>query len=476
MGRLIVVSNRVPVPKPGTPPAGGLAVALSGAMQSRGGVWFGWSGETAAADAPDPTEPRTVTSGPVTYALIDLKERDLEDYYAGFSNRMLWPLFHYRMDLTDFTRVTLGGYYRVNGLFSRLIAPMAELDDVIWVHDYHLIPLAAELRAAGLRNRMGFFLHIPFPPPDILTVLPNHADIVRGLAAYDVVGFQTPLDVENFETYLRRERVGRRLADGRYVVHGRAIRVEALPVGIETETFAATAAAAERNALVKRMAESMVGRRLIIGVDRLDYSKGIAERILAFESFLTFDDAWRGKCTFLQVTPKSRSEVAEYAAMEREVAELAGRVNGAHADLDWTPIRYVNRTIGRNALAGLYRMASVGLVTPLRDGMNLVAKEYVAAQNPLDPGVLLLSRFAGAACELGEGALLTNPYDIDGTAGAIARALVMPLDERLDRWRRMYERIRAQDVAWWCHSFLDALEGPPAGSDAPEIATIKAAS
>ncbi|RXF74353.1 alpha,alpha-trehalose-phosphate synthase (UDP-forming) [Hansschlegelia zhihuaiae] len=476
MGRLIVVSNRVPVPKPGTPPAGGLAVALSGAMQSRGGVWFGWSGDTAAADAPEPAAPRTLKSGSVTYALVDLKERDLDDYYAGFSNRMLWPLFHYRMDLTEFTRVTLGGYYRVNGLFSRLIAPMAEPDDVIWVHDYHLIPLAAELRAAGLRNRMGFFLHIPFPPPDILTVLPNHADIVRGLAAYDVVGFQTPLDVENFETYLRREKVGRRMSDGRYVVHGRAIRVEALPVGIETQTFAETAKASERNALVRRMEESMIGRRLIIGVDRLDYSKGIAERIQAFETFLTLDDHWRGKCTYLQITPKSRSEVAEYAAMEREVAELAGRVNGKHADLDWTPIRYVNRTIGRNALAGLYRMAAVGLVTPLRDGMNLVAKEYVAAQDPEDPGVLLLSRFAGAAFELADGAMLTNPYDIDGTAGALARALVMPLDERLDRWRRMYERIRVHDVAWWCRSFLEALENDAPKAAAAKLSPIKAAS
>lgn len=476
MSRLIVVSNRVPVPKPGTPPAGGLAVALSGAMEARGGLWFGWSGDTRSADSPDPTEARTVEQGSVTYALVDLTERDLEDYYAGFSNRMLWPLFHYRMDLTEFTRVMLGGYYRVNRLFARLLAPMVESDDAVWVHDYHLIPLAAELRAAGLRNRMGFYLHIPFPPPDILTVLPNHADIVRGLAAYDVIGFQTPIDVENFETYLRREQVGRRLADGRYVVHGRAVTVEALPVGIETEAFAKAAGnAAERNALVKRMDESLVGRELIIGVDRLDYSKGIAERIQAFESFLTLDTSWRGRCTYLQITPKSRSEVAEYAAMEREVAELAGRVNGAHADLDWTPIRYVNRTIGRNALAGLYRMSRVGLVTPLRDGMNLVAKEFVAAQDPENPGVLLLSRFAGAACELHDGALLTNPYDIDGTAGAIARALEMPLDERLDRWRRMYERIRIHDVAWWCRSFLGALERPETNG-AAELHPIKAAS
>ena len=472
MGRLIVVSNRVPAPKAGGQQAGGLAVALSGAMEERGGLWFGWSGETSETE---PRAARTIEKGSVTYALVDLTEKDLEDYYSGFSNRMLWPLFHYRMDLTDFTRVTLGGYYRVNGLFSRLLAPMIEEDDLVWVHDYHLIPLAAELRAAGFRNRMGFFLHIPFPPPDILTVLPNHADIVRGLAAYDVIGFQTPADVENFETYLRRERVGRRLADGRFVVHGRAVTVEALPVGIETAAFAEAAADSNANPLVARMKESLLDRDLIIGVDRLDYSKGIAERLLAFESFLTLDPSWRGRCTFLQVTPKSRSEVAEYAAMEREVAQLAGRINGAHADLDWTPIRYVNRAIGRNALAGLYRLARVGLVTPLRDGMNLVAKEYIAAQDPENPGVLLLSRFAGAAAELAEAALLTNPYDIDGTAGAIARALEMPLDERQDRWRRMYERIAEHDVAWWCRSFLGALERPANGASQFGPGPVKAA-
>jgi trehalose 6-phosphate synthase len=471
MGRLVVVSNRVPAPKAGTPPAGGLAVALAGAMQERGGIWFGWSGRTLPATSAGQEEPEMVEQGGVTYALVDLTERDLNDYYAGFSNRMLWPLLHYRMDLADFTRVALAGYYRVNQLFARLLAPKVEPDDLIWVHDYHLIPMGGELRAKGLTNRLGFFLHIPFPPPDILTVLPNHADIVRGLAAYDVVGFQTPSDVENFETYIRREKVGHRLSDGRFVVHGRAITVGAYPVGIETKAFTQAAEHAAKNPLVKRMKESLLGRKLIIGVDRLDYSKGIAERIQAYETFLTLDEEWRGRCTYLQVTPKSREDVPEYAAMEREVAELAGRVNGAHSDLDWTPIRYVNRTVGRNALAGLYRLARVGLVTPLRDGMNLVAKEYVAAQDPEDPGVLLLSRFAGAAHELDTGALLTNPYDVDGTAGALARALDMPLDERVDRWRRMYDRISKFDVTDWRKAFIRALEEPERTT--PKIAAVR---
>jgi len=473
MSRLVVVSNRVPVPTPGTPPAGGLAVALSGAMKARGGLWFGWSGRTLPPDAGEPRAPELTESEGVTYAVVDLSERDLDDYYAGFSNRMLWPLFHYRMDLTEFTRVNLAGYHRVNRLFARVLAPQIRDDDAIWVHDYHLIPLSAELRSVGCKNRMGFFLHIPFPPPDILTVLPNHADVVRSLAAYDVVGFQTPIDVENFETYVRREKIGRRLPDGRFMVHGRTVRVEAYPVGIETQTFADVAAASERNALVRRTKESLGDRKLIIGVDRLDYSKGIAERIQAFETFLLLDPEWRGRCTYLQITPKSRGEVPEYAAMEREVAGLAGRINGTFSELDWTPLRYVNRTVGRNALAGLYRYARVGLVTPLRDGMNLVAKEFVAAQDPDDPGVLLLSRFAGAASEL-DGALLTNPYDVDGTAGSIARALDMPLEERKDRWSSMFERIREYDVAWWCRSFLDALENEEAAPpQAGRIAAVR---
>jgi trehalose 6-phosphate synthase len=455
MSRLVVVSNRVPIPKPGTPPAGGLAVALSGALEARGGLWFGWSGK-AADDGAEPGE-EIVTHGPVTYAVTDLSRRDLDDYYAGFSNRMLWPLFHYRMDLTDFTRVSLAGYHRVNRLFADRLAPKTKPSDVIWVHDYHLIPMAAQLRELGLTNRMGFFLHIPFPPPDILTVLPNHADVVRSLCAYDVVGFQTPLDVENFELYVRREKIGHTLSNGRLLVYGREITVAAFPVGIETEAFSEVAAAFERNALVRRTRDSLIGRELIIGVDRLDYSKGIAERMLAFETFLTLDPTWRGRCTYVQITPKSRGDVPEYAAMEKDVAGIAGRINGAMAELDWTPIRYVNRTVGRNALAGLYRLARVGLVTPLRDGMNLVAKEYVAAQDPENPGVLLLSRFAGAAVELG-GALLTNPYDVDGTAGSIARALYMPLEERRERWRGMYATVLEHDVAWWCEAFLSTLE------------------
>lgn len=455
MGRLIVISNRVPLPdKSGAAPAGGLAVALQSALDEHGGIWMGWSGKsTSARETP---AIHIHEQGKITYALLDLSRKDVDEYYAGFANRVLWPLCHYRLDLTEYARKDMAGYFRVNRLFAQNLAPLVKPDDVIWVHDYHLIPLAAELRQMGLKNRIGFFLHIPWPPADVLFTLPVHETIMRGLASYDVVGFQTKHDVENFAGCLKREGIGRQLGDGLFEAYGHVFRADVFPISIDTAAFAEAGRTSRKHALVGRMRDSMGDRDLIIGVDRLDYSKGIANRIEAFERFLTNNPDSRAKVTYLQVTPKSRSEVPEYGEMQRNVAELAGRVNGALSTVDWTPIRYVNRSIGRNVLAGLYRMARVGLVTPLRDGMNLVAKEYVAAQDAENPGVLILSRFAGAAREL-DGALLVNPYDTDGVSDAIARALSMPLEARRERWNQMMPHLLENDVSRWCESFLKAL-------------------
>ncbi|RCS25053.1 alpha,alpha-trehalose-phosphate synthase (UDP-forming) [Phyllobacterium salinisoli] len=471
MSRLVVISNRVPLPdKSGTAPAGGLAVALQSALEERGGVWMGWSGKSI----PSREKPglNIQEHGKITYALVDLSRKDVDEYYAGFANRVLWPLCHYRLDLTEYARKDMAGYFRVNRLFAHHLAPLIKPDDVIWVHDYHLIPLASELRQMGLKNRIGFFLHIPWPPADVLFTLPVHETIMRGLASYDVIGFQTAHDVENFAGCLKREGIGRELGDGLFEAYGHVFRADVFPISIDTGAFAQAAQNSQRNAMVQRMHKSLGDRDLIIGVDRLDYSKGITNRIEAFEHFITNNPASQGKVTFLQITPKSRSEVPEYEDMQRTVAELAGRVNGAISAVDWVPIRYVNRSIGRNVLAGLYRMARVGLVTPLRDGMNLVAKEYVAAQRSEDPGVLILSRFAGAAREL-DGALLVNPYDIEAVSNAIARALSMPLEARRERWNQMMPHLLEHDVSRWCTSFLDALAEhgetgkprQPAGSD-----------
>lgn len=455
MSRLVVVSNRVPVPdKSGAAPAGGLAVALQAALEKRGGIWMGWSGESSGEREPGPLSLQD--QGKITYALTDLTDKDVEEYYFGFANRVLWPICHYRLDLAEYGRKEMAGYFRVNRFFAQRLAPLLKPDDVIWVHDYHLIPLAAELRQMGVRNKIGFFLHIPWPPADVLATMPVHEEIMRGLAAYDLVGFQTDHDLENFASCLRREEMGDALGDGWFSAGDRKFKGGAFAIGIETAAFAEFATKAASHVMVKKARQSIEDRDLIIGVDRLDYSKGITQRIDAFERFVTSTPAHQRRVTYLQITPKSRSEVPEYEAMQRTVAEQAGRVNGALGTVDWVPIRYINKSVSRPILAGLYRLGRVGLVTPLRDGMNLVAKEYVAAQDPENPGVLVLSRFAGAARHL-RGALLVNPYDIEGTANSLGRALNMPLEERRERWKRMMDYLLVHDVSRWCDDFLAEL-------------------
>lgn len=455
LSRLIVVSNRVPLPdKNGTAPAGGLAVALQAALEKRGGIWMGWSGKNSGEKDPGPLAMQK--HGNIDYALTDLSNTDIEEYYHGFANRVLWPICHYRLDLADYGRKEMAGYFRVNRLFAHRLAPLTQPEDTIWIHDYHLIPLAAELRQMGIRNRIGFFLHIPWPPADVLFAMPVHEEIMKALSHYDLVGFQTKHDLDNFAGGLVREGMGQSTGDDTFTAWGRTFRGCHAAIGIETAKFAEYASKAADNPMVRRARKSIEARDLIIGVDRLDYSKGIMQRIDAFERFVNTNVAHHNKVTYLQITPKSRSEVPEYETMQRMVAEQAGRVNGALGTVDWVPIRYINRSIGRPVLAGLYRLARIGLVTPLRDGMNLVAKEYVAAQDPDDPGVLVLSRFAGAARELGD-ALLVNPYDIEGTANAIARGLNMPKQERKDRWQRMMDHLLANDVNTWCDDFLRDL-------------------
>jgi trehalose 6-phosphate synthase len=458
-GRLVVVSNRVPLPnKDGTSSAGGLTVALEGALKKQGGLWFGWSGKTVEGES---GALKTIQSGNITFCVMDVRKRDYDHYYAGFANRALWPICHYRLDLLQIERKDTDAYFKVNRAFAQALAPLLKDDDLVWIHDYHFIPLAAELRRLGCRNRIGFFLHIPWAPPDVASALPAYARLLEGLAAYDVVGFHTPQDADNFKRCLERERIGRAVGPGQHEVGGRRLTIAAFPVAIDTEGFAKIAAKAERSAVVKNMGASMGGRSLIIGVDRLDYSKGIKERIEAFSCFLRANPDFRNHVTFLQVTPKSRSEVPEYKTMQHQIAEQVGWTNGNLGEVDWVPVRYINKTIAHTSLAGLYRLAHIGLVTPLRDGMNLVAKEFVAAQDPKRPGVLILSRFAGAAHEL-DAALLVNPYDTESTSQAIKRALEMPMEERRERWEAMMGRLRENNVEHWCQDFLAALAETPA--------------
>ena len=453
--RLVVVSNRVPLPTSSVAPAaGGLAVALQAALKPRGGLWFGWSGKTSEESGPA-TQCRTV--GSLTYAVCDLSRRDIEQYYCGFANRALWPICHYRLDLANLSECNAAAYFRVNEQFARELHKLLRRDDIIWVHDYHLIPMARFLRQMGCANRIGFFLHVPWPGPDVASAMPAYQRILRCFGAYDVVGFQTEADAGNFRDCIVSANAGGVAGGDWYEIDGRRMQVGAFPIGIDSEAFAQKARAAEKNSTVKRMLASLEGRDLVIGVDRLDYSKGLKQRMAAFATFLERSpQAARARVTMLQITPKSRSEVPEYARMQRDLEEETGRINGKLGDVDWTPLRYINKSMSPSVLAGLYRMSRIGLVTPLRDGMNLVAKEYVASQAPDNPGVLVLSQFAGAAQEL-KSALIVNPYDIEATATAIARAFTMPLDERKDRWHAMMAALRANSVHDWASDFLQAL-------------------
>ena len=397
MARIVVVSNRVDVPsKDGGARAGGLTVALGAFLRRSRAIWFGWSGRVVARGE---EAVRTVEHAGVTYITTDLSRQDYQEYYNGFANRMLWPILHYRLDLAEFSNRDMGGYMRVNDQFADRLHEFLQPDDVVWVHDYHLLPLARALRERGHENKIGFFLHVPFPPTEMLTALPKHERVILSLCHYDLVGFQTDIDADNFARYLTNEcRMPSR--DRRTFIAGaRTMRIGVFPVGVEMAEFDRLARRTIRLAFVREVVGSLGGRTMIIGVDRLDYSKGIDLRMRAFEHFLAGYPRWRGAVTYLQITPRSRSEIREYSDMEQRISQTVGRVNGRYGEASWTPIRYVNRPYSRSSLAGLYRSSRAALVTPLRDGMNLVAKEYVAAQDAEDPGVLILSRFAGAAIE-----------------------------------------------------------------------------
>ena len=461
MGRLINVSNRVPLAKTAAP--GGLAVGVLAAMRARGGLWFGWNGETSGQE---PAEPEITIRDALTYATIPLPQTLYERYYSGFANGTLWPLFHYFLAGFRYEDQEYEAYQQANALFASHLEPLLETGDLIWVHDYHLIPLAEKLRALGVHQPIGFFLHIPFPHFEVLRALPTFAEMVRALSAYDLVGFQTETDRESFLDAVRVLWGAKAVGEGGAVsVNGRSTRTGVYPIGVDVEAIGQSAAKAAGSAPVQRMMESLVGRRLIVGVDRLDYSKGLLERFQAYRHFLESYPEQIGQVTFLQIAPLGRQKVQAYAQIRDSLEQSSGRTNGRFADADWTPIRYLNRNFPHATLMGFLRSAQVCLVTALRDGMNLVAKEFIAAQDPDDPGVLVLSNRAGAACELTE-ELLINPYDIKGIARAIQRALTMPLAERRERHARSLATLRANDIHRWHTRFIEDLQAAPARSPA----------
>ncbi|RQR31281.1 MULTISPECIES: alpha,alpha-trehalose-phosphate synthase (UDP-forming) [unclassified Burkholderia] len=457
MSRLIIVSNRVAPISEGEPAAGGLAIGVYDALKETGGMWFGWSGEVVASGAP---QIRIEERGPVTFATVGLSRRDYDQYYRGFSNATLWPAFHYRADLIQYDRHEFEGYRRVNDWLAQQLVPLLQDDDVIWVHDYHLIPFARALREAGVKNRIGFFLHIPFPAAQVLVNVPPHRELVESLCAFDLLGFQTEPDLRAFCDYIEFEAGGEAARDGRTVrvsAFGNTLRAAAYPIGVYPDEIASLAQAGENGKAVRTLATSLRARQLIMSVDRLDYSKGLVERFRAFEKLLEHQTSIRNRVSFLQIAPSTRADLRAYQDIRLQLEAESGRINGRYAELDWAPILYIHRQYDRQVLAALYRLARVGFVTPLRDGMNLVAKEYVSAQNPDDPGVLVLSRFAGAAREL-TGALIVNPIDIDGMADALSQALTMPLAERRTRYADMIAQLRENNVSVWRDNFLRDLQ------------------
>jgi trehalose 6-phosphate synthase len=454
MSRLIVVSNRVNPPSgQGEESVGGLAMALSAALREYSGLWFGWSGETKPVfDG----ELSLQTVDGVTTAVVDLEEADLDEYYNGYANKTLWPLFHYRTDLAAYDRAYGEGYRRVNKRFAETLQPLIAADDLVWIHDYHLIPLARELRELGVKNRIGFFLHIPWPAHQVFTTLPGHRRLVEAMFHYDLVGFQTAEYCQAFEEYVLAEARGSQPSPGCLKAFGRTLQVGAYPIGLDAADFARMLRSPRARRMRDLMTAATVFRHLVVGVDRLDYSKGLEERFLGFEQFLVDNPDLRREVLMLQIAPVSRESVIAYQEIRARLDALSGRINAEFSDVDWSPCRYVNRNYRRDELAGIYSAARVGLVTPLRDGMNLVAKEYVAAQDPEDPGVLILSRFAGAARQLGE-AILVNPNSPEEIAEALKQALAMGKPERVRRWRALFENVEREDVTAWRDAFVSAL-------------------
>jgi trehalose 6-phosphate synthase len=451
MARVVVVSNRVPIPKARGASAGGLAVALRDLL-TPGTLWFGWSGRLTSEPA---VHPAIVEARGVTYATVDLTAEHHRGYYVGFANGALWPLLHFRLGLMHFRREDWECYLTVNRSFADSLTTVLQPGDTVWAHDYHLVPLGRLLRERGFRGPLGFFLHIPFAPPSMMEALPVARELIADLCAYDLVGFQTEEHARDF-----RDCAARLLGatvQGEWVrLNGRALRVFADPIGIDAESFRHDAERAVTDKLVQRVAGSLTGRALAIGVDRMDYSKGLPQRFEALARLLEKHPEHRRHIHFLQICPRSREEVDEYRKLRAELDRLTGRVNGRFSEFDWTPLRYSTRAAPRTTLAGLYRIGRIGVVTPLRDGMNLVAKEFIAAQPEDDPGVLILSRFAGAAQELTE-ALIVNPFDPDAIADAMHLALTMPLPERKERYAALVEKVFRTTAHAYCQRFMEAL-------------------
>jgi trehalose 6-phosphate synthase len=462
--RIVIVSNRLPVvieQDAGTwrcrPGSGGLVTALSPVLRRHGGLWIGWPG---VSDQNLGVFKVLASQAHILgYQLepVWLTPEEQQGFYYGFSNEIIWPLFHDLQSRCNFVPRYWTTYGAVNDRFADVVGHCANADDFVWIQDYHLMGLGRRLRQRGLGNRLGFFLHIPFPPPDIFCKLPWRSEVLEGLLSYGVIGFQTPRDRDNFadcvrallpETRLRRCQGGLRAESG-----NGAVMIGVCPIGIDYDEFAGPAAGQAVTERVKALRSEMQSEQIVLGLDRLDYTKGIPYRLKALQLALTNWPELHRRVTLLQVVIPSREAVPEYQELKAEIERLVAQINGQFTQPGWVPIHYVFRSLEREELLAYYRAADVALVTPLKDGMNLIAKEYCACQIEGD-GVLILSEFAGAAVQLRRDAVLVNPYDLDGVAEAIRRAVTMTRKERRPAMRRLRRTIQRQDICWWTERFL----------------------
>jgi trehalose 6-phosphate synthase len=468
--RLVVVSNRLPVTvnkdRDGdgdlqvNPSSGGLVTALSPVLRDTVGLWVGWPGATTAIHLDGHLDRAGEKLG-CTLEPVLLSEKELKHYYLGFSNQVLWPLFH---DFPEFCKFDSGSwhtYLEVNRRFAKAVAQISNVDDYIWVQDYHLLLLARELRGIGAKRQSGFFLHTPFPSPDVFGRLPWRTQIIKALLDYSLIGFQARRDRDNFVRCVQKAIAGLHYQDtGRLIViNGPNLRtaVGVFPISIDFSEFETLAMRRDVEERANQLQQAVPNCQIILGVDRLDYSKGIPLRLRAYCTLLERFKNLRGKVTMIQIVVPSRDTIPEYQAVKTDIENLVGEINERFGDESWVPIQYMYRTLDRAELVAYYRAADIALVTPVKDGMNLIAKEYCAA-NVDNDGVLILSEFAGAASQMRGKALIVNPHDIDGIVRAIYRAYQMPIYERRARMRRLRHSLSRRDIHWWSNLFLQSAK------------------
>ena len=464
-GKLVIASNRLPFTikkekgkRRIVPGSGGLVTAMAPVLRNRGGVWVGWPGTSEKDDVSDLLDRASKDAGYVVKPVM-LTKKEVRDYYYGLSNEVLWPLFHDLQSYCNFEPAYWKSYCEVNHKFANVIAVNTKPGDFVWVQDYHLVNVAHELRQLGVANKIGFFMHIPFPPLDVFMKLPWRSEILRALIDYDLLGFQTMRDRRNFIQCLRALTPHISVKGKGHVVSvtvgDRTFRVGSFPISIDYNEFKNMAESKEVADNAWYIHEDIPERQIILGVDRLDITKGIKYRIRAFGRFLEHHRELHGKVTLVQVVVPSRGKIPMYENLKTEVDQLVSEINGRFTRSGWVPIQYIYRSMDRTELLAYYRTAEIALITPLKDGMNLVAKEYCASSIEED-GVLVLSEFAGAAAQLHSYAIMVNPYDIEGVAEAIYRAYTMSHKERKNRMKRMRQSIRRYDIYWWVDSYLEA--------------------